>query len=86
MPTKFDSLQAQYTWVLVPLLTIQNILECKWLFKMKFNSNGYISIHKAHLIHQWNKQEFGIYYMDTFNLIAKIITIHLFHTIITTHN
>ena len=47
MAAKFDALQRQGTWVLVPPSPSQNVVGCKWVFKLKRNSDGSINMYKA---------------------------------------
>lgn len=54
--------------------------------KQNFNSDGSIAMHKVHLITQSHNQEFELNYMDTFVLVAKVITVCLFFTIVITYN
>lgn len=82
MSTEFQALQNQGTWSLVPRTNDQNILGCKWLYKTKFHPDGSLARHKARLVAQGFKQEFGIDYMDTFSVVLKFL---LLDFIVETH-
>ena len=50
MDSKFQSLQKQKTWSLVPLPANKNIVTCKCVYKLKMNSDGTIARFKAILV------------------------------------
>ena len=50
MATEFDALHRQSTWVLVSPSPSQNVVGCKWVFKLKRNSDGSINKYKARLV------------------------------------
>ena len=47
MIEEFSALQRNATWTLVPKLKTQNIVDNKWIFKSKFNSDGTLAKWKA---------------------------------------
>lgn len=50
MDSKFTSLQQQHTWTLVPLPPNKNVVGCKWVYKVKRNSDGSFARFKARLV------------------------------------
>jgi hypothetical protein len=50
MDEEMDALHAKRTWELVPLPEGKKIIGCKWVYKVKHNSDGSISKYKARLI------------------------------------
>lgn len=50
MDEEFSALQRQKTWSLVPATHGINLVGCKWLYKLKLNSDGSIARFKARLI------------------------------------
>ena len=50
MDAEFQALQRQQTWSLIPTPPHVNLVGCKWVFKLKLNSDGTISRYKARLV------------------------------------
>uniref|UniRef100_A0A2N9FSB8 Reverse transcriptase Ty1/copia-type domain-containing protein n=1 Tax=Fagus sylvatica TaxID=28930 RepID=A0A2N9FSB8_FAGSY len=50
MASEFEALQRQSTWSLVPASPHQNLIGCRWVFKLKRNSDGSIARYKARLV------------------------------------
>jgi hypothetical protein len=77
MDAEIEALQANNTWHLVPPKKGANLKDCKWIFKIKRNSDGTIDRHKARLVTKGFKQRYGVDYEDTFNPVVKAATIHV---------
>ena len=45
-----DSILSNNTWVLIDLLSVSKTLGCKYVFKRKYNTNGFIQTFKAILV------------------------------------
>lgn len=50
MQSEFDVLVRNQTWELVPMEPSQNVVDCRWIFCIKYHSNGTIDCYEAHLI------------------------------------
>jgi hypothetical protein len=50
MTSEFQALQRQNTWTLVPSSSNQNLVGCRWVYKLKCNSDGSIARYKARLV------------------------------------
>jgi hypothetical protein len=79
MNEEYDTLVKNKTWRLVPSHHgNQNIIDCKWVYKIKKKSDGSIDRYKARLVAKGFKQCYGIDYEDTLSPIVKSATIRLF--------
>jgi hypothetical protein len=48
MDEEYDALIQNGTWHLVPATHGQNIIDCKWVYKVKRKADGTIDRYKAH--------------------------------------
>lgn len=55
----------------------RTIIGCKWVFRIKRNSNGSISRYKALLVTKGFHQRPGPDYTETFSPIVKPVTVHI---------
>jgi len=63
------------TWVVTDFLLRKKALVCKWVYKIKYRSDGSIERYKAKLVILGNHQVEGIGYTKTFVPAAKMVTI-----------
>jgi hypothetical protein len=77
MDAEFLALQKNETWTLVPQEAGQNVIGSKWMYKIKYKSDGSVERYKAELVAQGFTQRFGIDYVETFSPVVKPVTIRL---------
>jgi hypothetical protein len=64
-------------WHLVPPQQGRNIIDYKWVYKIKRKADGNLDRYKARLVAKSFKQHYGIDYEDTFSPIVKSTTIRI---------
>ena len=77
MEQEYQALLRNQTWTLVPPQSRVNVIDSKWVFKVKRHSDGSIERYKARLVARGFRQRFGLDYEDTFSPVVKPTTIRL---------
>ena len=67
MEQEFDALVANNTWRLVAHRPGVNVINSKWVYKVKRHANGNIKRYKARLVAKGFKRPYGLDYKDTFS-------------------
>ena len=63
------------TWDLVPLPFGKSVVDCRWVYNIKTNSNGSIERYKARLVAKGYSLQYGMNYEETFAPVVKMTTI-----------
>ena len=77
MEQEYHALLKNGTWCLVPPKAGVNVIDSKWIFKVKKDADGSIERYKARLVAKGFKQRHGLDYEDTFSPVVKPTTIRL---------
>ena len=73
--SKIQSLELNRTWTMQQLPPRKKALGCKWVYRVKYHSDGTIKHFKSQLVILSNHQVEGINYTETFAPIAKMVTV-----------
>ena len=77
MIEELQSIEKNQTWELVNLPDKKNKIDIKRVFKVKLNSDGQVSKHKARFVARGFLQNQGIDYNEVFAPVARIETVTL---------
>ena len=77
MKEEFSSLQKNNPWELVDLSRGRKIVQCKWVFKTNFSTDGSPLKYNSILVVKGYSQAHGIDYNETFTLVANMDSIRI---------
>lgn len=77
MDSEYSALIKNQTWILVPPRKNINLIDNKWVFKLKRKADGSVDRYKARLVAKEFKQRFGVDYHDTYSPVVKPTTIRV---------
>ncbi|GKD61280.1 ribonuclease H-like domain-containing protein, partial [Tanacetum coccineum] len=75
MNKKMDTLYKNDTWEICDLPKDRKSIGGKWVFKIKYKSNGEIERYKARYVVKGYNQKEGIDFDETFSPVVKIVNV-----------
>ncbi|XP_074265490.1 uncharacterized protein LOC141587925 [Silene latifolia] len=78
MQNEIRALENNDTWELTMLPPDKKALGCRWVYKIKYKSDGSIERYKARFVVFGNHQVEGLDYGETFPPVVKMVTIRTF--------
>jgi hypothetical protein len=82
MDVEYQALVKNQTWHLVPRKDVKNVIDSRWVYKIKRHTDGTIDQYKARLVAKGFKQRYGIDYEDIFSVVVKAATIRVILSIV----
>jgi len=61
-------------------------MSCKWIFKIKYNVDSYVAMHKVHLVVRAFTQIEGFDFNETFSHVARMESIQVVFVVTTIEN
>lgn len=77
MKTEYDAFITDNTQTLVPQTVDMHLVDCKWVFRVKYNINRTVQKYKAKLVVKGFQQTLSVDYFEAFTLLVKATTIRV---------
>jgi len=77
MNEEMNALERNETWEIVERPKDKKAVGCRWIYTVKYKSNGTLDRYKAKLVEKGYTQTYEIDYEETFALVAKMNTVRI---------
>nr|KYP68077.1 Retrovirus-related Pol polyprotein from transposon TNT 1-94 [Cajanus cajan] len=78
MQDEIDALERNGTWTLEELPPVKKAINCKWVYKVKYQSDGTMEQLKGRLVVYENQKITELDFNETFAPVAKIVMVCTF--------
>ncbi|GJY76087.1 putative RNA-directed DNA polymerase [Tanacetum coccineum] len=75
MKEEYDAIMKNRTWSLVPRASNTNVVDGRWVYRLKRDKNGAITRYKARFVAKGFRQQPGFDFHETFSPVVKSTTI-----------
>ena len=71
------ALEQNNNWQVTLLPPRKQAIDCKWIYKTKYKSDGYVDKYKVRMVAEGFSQQYDIDYEETFALVAKMTVVRV---------